>query len=233
MIRFIVFYYWYYFSFKQKINSGHSEFSSWQSVETSKIHWLKSLHTSEWKWRNHLIASSKVIYSVHISLGIWIGSYQYRDKRFFLLQNVQTSPGAHCNSFRGVKRPGRDVNQSRFPGSLDSCSERPVMCSLCVCVIIPSSVCCMLYLQLNVRVLREVMSCFETWKKMWLYVCVIKYTPWTVKLSLNYIIYKDLVNTWQRRLCSSLTKTSQWIWCRELMAAYCRNHMECISKLCV
>jgi len=36
---------------------------------------------------------------------------------------------------------------------------------VCVCVIIPGSVCRMLYVQLSVRVLRAVKSCFETGRK--------------------------------------------------------------------
>jgi hypothetical protein len=46
-----------------------------------------------------------------------------------------------------------------------------------VCVIILSSVCHILYLQLNVRVLREVMPCFETGIKCGFMFVVLYNTP--------------------------------------------------------
>jgi hypothetical protein len=60
--------------------------------------------------------------SVDIATRYWLdgrGSISSRVKRFSLFHNVQTSPGAHPDSYlipgalsSGVKRPGRDANHS-------------------------------------------------------------------------------------------------------------------------
>lgn len=55
---FVIFYFWNFFSFKQKISANNSD--SWQPMETSQIHRHQSFHSSEWKWGNHLIVTYKV-----------------------------------------------------------------------------------------------------------------------------------------------------------------------------